>query len=520
MGPIASNACFELDGGLRESECHLAMKIPPAKRRIDVDAAQDAIMGGESVAAFARRAGFTGASVRHALRRSGIRVHRRPLMVRDAIDRHLVAIWRSVRSRCEDPRSPQFPRYGARGLQVCEQWKDFTTFRDWSRAHGYEIGRCLALTARSLGYSPWNCVWTARSEAIRLGVLSGKGKAWGIRAFGETKSAQAWAQDSRAKVCGETLRVRIRSGMAPELAITLRPDAKRSAGGAANKGVIKSQNAAMRPTIDWERVRKLHVTRGLSIADTALELGASYHGVLRGLRARGWMRELATPVHEVIHGKALHKAWSAMHERCTSPSHPDYARIGAVGISVAKVWTEFAAFHAWALRAGHRKGLVCTRLDRSKDYGPDNCAWLPRRESSRFHRPTKVSRKPRWTITAFGETKGPTAWTRDARCTVTFSGLIARLKGGAKPEDAIAASNQRADVDLEGRRLITAFGTKKSLAAWSRDKHAKVGMSSIAARIDRGIAPAAAITSPPFEVEGERPPRGRKGRQLHASTRD
>jgi hypothetical protein len=38
-------------------------------------------------------------------------------------------------------------------------------------------------------------------------------------------------------------------------------------------------------SIDWDRIRELKLTRGLDITETARLLGASYIGVMRGLRA-------------------------------------------------------------------------------------------------------------------------------------------------------------------------------------------------------------------------------------------
>lgn len=43
--------------------------------------------------------------------------------------RHAVyRIWRGMRSRCENPNQPHYPRYGGRGIKVCERWRDFANF--------------------------------------------------------------------------------------------------------------------------------------------------------------------------------------------------------------------------------------------------------------------------------------------------------------------------------------------------------------------------------------------------------
>lgn len=44
-------------------------------------------------------------------------------------DSNLYKIWRSMRDRCENPKSKDYCRYGARGIQVCRRWQDFSAFR-------------------------------------------------------------------------------------------------------------------------------------------------------------------------------------------------------------------------------------------------------------------------------------------------------------------------------------------------------------------------------------------------------
>jgi len=367
--------------------------------------------------------------------------------------------------------------YGAKGVRVCRAWHDFQAFQAWAQSSGYRHGKGLSLRVRSRGYAPGNCAWAIRGEVVREGfAASGRG----IRAFGETKSAEGWGRDPRAVVNSQTIRVRIRSGVPAKLAIT----SKRVTLGQP------SEPRAYRP-IDWARARRMHLVEGLDTAQVAKRLGASYSGLRDGLRRRGWLRERPTPIRELKHGVALHRVWSDLRER-----HGER--------TFAPEWRAFPRFHAWALPSGYQKGLVIARLDRREPHGPKNCVWLPRREALKLGRPKRVSRTPRWTITAFGETKGPMAWSRDPRCTVTLTGLAGRLKRGWKPEDAITGRNYRASVEIEGK-AIEAFGMTKSLAAWERDRRARVNGPSIARRIRRGIAAETAITTPAFGSAHDEP---------------
>lgn len=98
---------------------------------------------GLAVAEVARRLGFAAKSVSSALRRAGTKVRRRRPRVTTEHDRKLHITWRSILGRCKLPNDPLFERYGARGVNVCEAWLDFKTFRTWSIAHGWKPGLSL-----------------------------------------------------------------------------------------------------------------------------------------------------------------------------------------------------------------------------------------------------------------------------------------------------------------------------------------------------------------------------------------
>lgn len=77
----------------------------------------------------------------------------------------LYNIWQSMRDRCRCKTHNAYKYYGGKGIKVCEAWdKDYTVFRDWSKAAGYKVGLSLDRLDTSLGYCPGNCQWLTRSE--------------------------------------------------------------------------------------------------------------------------------------------------------------------------------------------------------------------------------------------------------------------------------------------------------------------------------------------------------------------
>lgn len=79
----------------------------------------------------------------------------------------LYAVYRSMIDRCYNEKSPAYKYYGARGIGVCDEWRnDFKAFYDWAIANGWEDKVAFGYKHRiwtldridcNKGYSPDNC---------------------------------------------------------------------------------------------------------------------------------------------------------------------------------------------------------------------------------------------------------------------------------------------------------------------------------------------------------------------------
>lgn len=75
-------------------------------------------------------------------------------------------IWAGLIQRCTNPKSAGYPRYGGRGINVCDRWrKSFAAFLEdmGERPDGLSIERIN----NAGNYEPSNCKWATQSEQIR-----------------------------------------------------------------------------------------------------------------------------------------------------------------------------------------------------------------------------------------------------------------------------------------------------------------------------------------------------------------
>lgn len=75
--------------------------------------------------------------------------------------------WASMKRRCINPRSTNYPGYGGRGIQVCDQWMNsfecFLSNMGIRPSKGHSIDRIN----NEGNYEPGNCRWATASEQQR-----------------------------------------------------------------------------------------------------------------------------------------------------------------------------------------------------------------------------------------------------------------------------------------------------------------------------------------------------------------
>lgn len=125
-------------------------------------------------------------------------------------------IWMGLRNRCNNPKNRSYPRYGGRGVKVCERWDDFAAFlADMGEppTDRHQIER----KDNGGNYEPGNCRWATPKEQA-----SNRRSSRIIEHQGRKQTLQAWCDELGLKHTTVSMRLN-RYGWSIEDAFTTKP---------------------------------------------------------------------------------------------------------------------------------------------------------------------------------------------------------------------------------------------------------------------------------------------------------
>lgn len=107
----------------------------------------------------------------------------------------LYLVWMDMRRRCLDESDQSYKDYGGRGIIVCDEWKDYSVFREWAKSTGYdETARSHKCTIDRIdvngNYEPRNCRWVdskTQNNNRRNNKL--------VCYKGQTKTLKQWSEE-------------------------------------------------------------------------------------------------------------------------------------------------------------------------------------------------------------------------------------------------------------------------------------------------------------------------------------
>lgn len=99
--------------------------------------------------------------------------------------------WKSMLERCYNKNNKSYRNYGAKGIVVCDEWKEFKPFADWALKNGYDDTLTIDRIDSKKNYCPENCRWcdrkTQNNNTSRNHYITYKGK---------TQTMAQWAEET------------------------------------------------------------------------------------------------------------------------------------------------------------------------------------------------------------------------------------------------------------------------------------------------------------------------------------
>lgn len=110
-------------------------------------------------------------------------------------DSRLYNVWCAMKRRCYNKSVPEYVNYGARGVTMCDEWRDdYTAFMQWAISNGYQgdakRGVCtIDRIDNNKGYFPDNCRWVTMREQC-----NNERRNHLFEYHGETRTVSEWAE--------------------------------------------------------------------------------------------------------------------------------------------------------------------------------------------------------------------------------------------------------------------------------------------------------------------------------------
>ena len=129
-------------------------------------------------------------------------------------------IYIHIKQRCNKPKCKQYKWYGAKGIQICEEWeKDFINFYNWAMANGYKENLSIDRINVNGNYEPSNCRWVDMKTQ-----QNNRGNNFRVKINNQTHTLPEWAEIYKISI--HTIRTRLARGWKVQEAITTKVKGK------------------------------------------------------------------------------------------------------------------------------------------------------------------------------------------------------------------------------------------------------------------------------------------------------
>ena len=122
---------------------------------------------------------------------------------------HTLSSYKAMLNRCNNPKNPDYCRYGGRGISICDRWFGPAGFLHFCIDMGLRpVGKSIDRIDNNGDYCPSNCKWSSPKEQSR-NMRSNH-----YLLYNGEKISLIEASE-RLQISPETVRTRITRGMSP-----------------------------------------------------------------------------------------------------------------------------------------------------------------------------------------------------------------------------------------------------------------------------------------------------------------
>lgn len=281
--------------------------------------------------------------------------------------------WKLMLDRCSNPRNVSYSHYGKRGVQVCDEWKEWEIFKKWAIDNGWKANVGLSLDRIDVdgNYEPDNCRWTdAKTQS--------NNKRKSIRVvYGDKRiSLYDWA-----RIKGISLEEA--KGMfspnilenPPQLLEEKDDNVEKKKITKISDGMKIGYLTVLRPNGKDRYGHVVYLCRCVCGREKNVLVSNLRNG---SVKSCGCMRKQLISKARTKHGDSiksspyyrLYRVWDDMIHQRRIESYEERELI-----PVCKDWSVWASFKEWSLANGYSKDKKLTRISYRKGYEPDNCVW-------------------------------------------------------------------------------------------------------------------------------------------------
>lgn len=101
----------------------------------------------------------------------------------------LYAVWQNMKERCERTGNRDYKYYGGKGIEVCDDWHNSSSFFKWALGNGYQLGLKIDRIDNNGNYCPENCRFVNHKTNCR-----NRRNTVFFTLMGDTKSVAEWCE--------------------------------------------------------------------------------------------------------------------------------------------------------------------------------------------------------------------------------------------------------------------------------------------------------------------------------------